>query len=173
MCAGHVVGSLPAFAGDLWAAASGPERSAAMYAVSDLLHSKGHTVWSVAPDATVYAALELMADKDVGALVVLDGGRLAGIFSERDYARKIILKGKASRETPVRDIMSAKVVTVGPDETVPQCMALMTRHHIRHLPVLADGELIGLISIGDVVKAIITEQEFVIEQLENYISGSR
>jgi CBS domain-containing protein len=144
-----------------------------MNTVSEVLQSKGHTVWSVAPEATVYAALELMAAKDIGALVVLDGGRLAGIFSERDYARKIILKGKASRETPVRDSMTTRVVTVGPEETVAQCMALMTHHHIRHLPVLAGGELIGVISIGDVVKAIITEQEFMIEQLEKYITGRR
>lgn len=144
-----------------------------MNIVSELLQSKGHAVWSIAPEATVYQALELMADKDVGALVVLDGGRLVGIFSERDYARKIILKGKASRETPVRDSMSTHVVTVGPGETVAECMALMTHHHIRHLPVLAHGELIGVISIGDVVKAIITEQEFMIEQLENYITGRR
>jgi CBS domain-containing protein len=144
-----------------------------MHAVGEILQAKGHSVWSIAPEATVYAALELMADKDVGALVVLESGQLAGMFSERDYARKIILKGKASRETPVRDAMTARVVTVGPSETVAQCMALMTHHHIRHLPVLADGELIGVISIGDVVKAIITEQAFMIEQLENYIAGRR
>jgi CBS domain-containing protein len=105
--------------------------------------------------------------------VVLEGGRLAGMFSERDYARKIILKGKASRDTPVRDAMTARVVTVEPGETVAQCMALMTHHHIRHLPVLAEGELIGVISIGDVVKAIITEQAFMIDQLEKYITGQR
>lgn len=144
-----------------------------MHTVGDILQAKGHTVWSVSPETTVYQALELMAHKDIGALVVLEGGRLAGIFSERDYARKIILKGKASRETPVRDSMTTRVVTVGPSETVAQCMALMTHHHFRHLPVVAADELIGLISIGDVVKAVISEQAFVIEQLENYITGSR
>jgi CBS domain-containing protein len=144
-----------------------------MHAVSSVLLSKGHSVWSIAPEKTVYEALELMADKDIGALVVLQGDRLAGIFSERDYARKVILKGKASRDTPVRDVMTTKVVTVGPEETMGQCMALMTHHHIRHLPVLTNDQLIGVISIGDVVKAIITEQEFMIEQLENYITGRR
>jgi CBS domain-containing protein len=144
-----------------------------MPTVNDLLQTKGHTVWSVAPNTTVYEALELMADKNVGALLVLDGGRVAGIFSERDYARKIILKGRASRETPVREIMTERVVFVRPEQTVAECMALMTHKHIRHLPVLAGDEVIGVISIGDVVKAIISEQEFMIEQLENYISGRR
>jgi CBS domain-containing protein len=114
-----------------------------------------------------------MADKDIGAVLVLEAGRIAGIFSERDYARKIILKGKASRETPVRDIMTSHVLYVRPEQTVADCMALMTNKHIRHLPVLAGDELIGLISIGDVVKAIIDEQEFMIEQLEKYITGAR
>jgi CBS domain-containing protein len=144
-----------------------------MKTVGNLLQVKGHTVWSIGPEATVYEALQLMADKDVGALLVLDGGRVAGIFSERDYARKIILKGKASRETPVGDIMTERVIYVRPDQSVVACMALMTHHHIRHLPVLDGGELIGLISIGDVVKAIMSEQEFMIEQLENYIQGRR
>ena len=144
-----------------------------MPSVTDLLQTKGHSVWSVSPDATVYEALEIMADKDVGALLVLEEGRVAGIFSERDYARKVILRGRASRDTPVREIMTARVLYVRPDQSVNDCMALMTRHHIRHLPVLEGGELIGLISIGDVVKAIISEQEFMIEQLENYIAGTR
>jgi CBS domain-containing protein len=144
-----------------------------MKTVSDLLQGKGHRVWSVAPETSVYQALELMADKDIGAVLVLEGGRIAGIFSERDYARKIILKGKASRETPVREIMTSNVLFIRPDQSVAECMALMTNKHIRHLPVLAGDELIGMISIGDVVKAIIDEQEFMIEQLENYISGRR
>ncbi len=144
-----------------------------MPSVSDLLQTKGHSVWSVGPDASVYAALELMAAKDVGALLVLEEGRVAGIFSERDYARKVILRGRASRDTPVREIMTAKVLYVRPEQSVNDCMALMTRHHIRHLPVLEGEALIGLISIGDVVKAIISEQEFMIEQLENYITGAR
>ncbi len=144
-----------------------------MKTVNDLLRGKGHALWSIGPDATVYQALELMAQKDVGALVVLDRGALAGIVSERDYARKVILHGKSSRETPVREIMTSRVITVGPEQTLADCMALMTAHHIRHLPVLADGELAGLVSIGDVVKGIISEQEFMIEQLEKYISGQR
>jgi len=115
-----------------------------------------------------------MAEKDVGALLVLDNaGQLAGILSERDYARKIVLKGKTSRETPVREIMTEKVVWVRPDQTIEECMALMTNKHIRHLPVMEEGRLLGVISIGDVVKDIISEQEFVIAQLENYITGKR
>ena len=144
-----------------------------MRAVNEILHLKGHAVWTIGPQASVYEALELMAEKDVGALLVVDGGRLAGIFSERDYARKVILKGKASRETPVRDIMTSPVLTVAPEDTVEECMKLMTLHRIRHLPVVDGGKLVGVISIGDAVKAIITEQEFMIEQLENYITGSR
>jgi CBS domain-containing protein len=144
-----------------------------MKTVNDLLQAKGHRLWSVAPGTSVYEALELMADKDIGAVLVLEGGRIAGIFSERDYARKIILKGKASRDTPVREIMTSDVLYVRPEQSVAECMALMTNKHIRHLPVLAGDELIGLISIGDVVKGIIDEQEFMIEQLENYISGRR
>jgi CBS domain-containing protein len=144
-----------------------------MTTVSQLLRSKGSAIWSVSPATTVYEALQLMAEKDVGALLVLDEGKLAGILSERDYARKIVLKGKSSRETAVREIMTERVVCVRPDQTVEDCMALMTNKHIRHLPVLQDNDLAGVISIGDVVKAIISEQEFVIEQLENYITGAR
>ncbi len=144
-----------------------------MQTVRDILQIKGHAAWSIGPQATVYDALQLMADKDVGALLVIDAGRLAGIFSERDYARKIILKGKSSRETLVREIMTERVISVQPEQTVAECMALMTNHRIRHLPVLEAGEVTGVISIGDVVKAIITQQEFTIEQMENYISGRR
>ncbi len=144
-----------------------------MKTVNDLLRAKGHALWSIGPEATVYQALELMAQKDVGALVVLERGALAGILSERDYARKVILHGKSSRETPVREIMTRHVITVGPQQTLVDCMKLMTDHHIRHLPVVVDGELAGLVSIGDVVKGIISEQEFMIEQLEKYISGQR
>jgi CBS domain-containing protein len=151
----------------------GSERSSQMKTVTDLLQTKGHGVWSVVPDASVYEALELMAAKDIGAVLVLEDGQVAGIFSERDYARKIILKGKASRETPVREIMTSKVLYVRPEQSVAECMALMTGKHIRHLPVMSGDELIGLISIGDVVKAIIDEQEFMIEQLENYITSRR
>lgn len=131
--------------------------------VADILEVKGHEVWTVAPDATVYEALQIMADKGIGAVVVLDGDRLAGIMSERDYARKVILLGKASRETTVREIMTDKVVAVFPHTSVDECMAIMTQRRIRHLPVVDQGKLVGLISIGDVVKAIISEQQFVIE----------
>lgn len=141
--------------------------------VWQVLENKGHTVWSIGPDDTVLQALELMADKDVGALVVLDGGELVGIFSERDYARRVRLQGKSSTETPVRQVMSERVLYVRPEQSIEDCMALMTDKHIRHLPVVDGGELVGLISIGDVVKSVISEQVFVIQQLENYITGSR
>ncbi len=145
-----------------------------MKTVNELLRTKGGNVWSIGPDATVYEALAVMAEKDVGALLVLDNaGQLVGVLSERDYARKIVLKGKTSRETLVREIMTEKVLGVRPDQTIEECMALMTNKRIRHLPVLEEGRLAGVISIGDVVKAIISEQEFVIEQLENYITGNR
>lgn len=139
--------------------------------VGDLLNSKGREVWSVAPDASVYDALELMAEKEVGALVVIEEGRLIGLISERDYARKLVLQGRSSRETPVRDVMTAKVICVRPDQTVEECMALMTDKRVRHLPVVEEGDLTGVVSIGDLVKAIIADQQFIIEQLENYISG--
>jgi CBS domain-containing protein len=143
-----------------------------MITVRQLLEGKGYDVWSIAPDASVYDALALMADKGVGALLVLEGERLVGLISERDYARKVILKGKSSMETPVREIMTERVIWVGPEQTNEECMALMTAKHFRHLPVLAEDQVIGIISIGDVVKAIISEQEFLIEQLERYIVGS-
>lgn len=141
--------------------------------VKQLLQAKGHGVWAITPDSSVYDALTLMADKEVGALLVLDAGRLVGIISERDYARKVILKGKSSLDTPVREIMTENVVYVRPEQTVEECMALMTDKHIRHLPVLEDDELIGVISIGDLVKADIEHKEFMIQQLENYITGAR
>ncbi|MBI2090508.1 MAG: CBS domain-containing protein [Deltaproteobacteria bacterium] len=142
-----------------------------MITVRDILRAKGDQIWWISPDATVFSALELMAEKNVGALVVLDGETLAGIFSERDYARKVILKGKASKETAVREIMTSEVTTVRPGQSVDECMALMTDKRIRHLPVFEGEKLVGLISIGDVVKAVISEREFVIKQLENYITG--
>ena len=144
-----------------------------MDTVREILQAKGSDIWSVAPDTTVYEALQLMADKDIGALLVLKNGHLVGIFSERDYARKVILHGKTSRETRVSEIMSSKVYFVGPDTTVAECMGIMTEKHIRHLPVFANNDLVGMISIGDVVKSIISEQEFVIGQLERYITGGR
>jgi CBS domain-containing protein len=140
--------------------------------VRDVLGSKGSEIWSIRPDESVYQALELMAAKQVGALLVLHEGQVVGIFSERDYARKVILKGKASKQLPVSKIMSTQVFWVSPARTIEEAMALMTDKHIRHLPVLEDNELIGFISIGDVVKALIEEREFVIGQLENYIRGA-
>jgi CBS domain-containing protein len=142
-----------------------------MKTVRQLLEAKGYDIWSTTPDALVYDALTLMADKRVGALLVLRGEKLVGIMSERDYARKVILKGKRSINTPVREIMTSKVFYVRPEQTVEDCMALMTEERVRHLPVLEDDQLIGVVSIGDVVKAIISEQEFLIEQLERYIVG--
>lgn len=141
--------------------------------VSDVLKRKGRDVWTVSSDSTVYDALQEMADKNVGALMVIDGENLVGVFSERDYARKIILHGKASRDTLVKEIMSSEVFWVGPEQTIAGCMQLMTDKRIRHLPVLDEGRLVGVISIGDVVKAIISEQEFAIQQLEQYIIGER
>ena len=144
-----------------------------MKTVSQLLQQKGYNIWSIAPDTTVYNALELMAYKNIGAVLVMDGENLVGILSERDYARKVILKARFSRDTLVREIMTEKVVCVRPDQSVEECMALMTDKRIRHLPVAEESKVIGVISIGDAVKAVISEQEFIIEQLENYISGKR
>ena len=144
-----------------------------MTTVRHILETKGREVWSVSVNATVYEALKVMAEKNVGALVVLEGDQLKGIISERDYARKVILKGKFSKETPVKEIMSMDVVTLRPNQSIEECMALMTEKRIRHLPVLENDKLAGIISIGDVVKAIISEQEFTIKQLENYITGTR
>lgn len=142
-----------------------------MKTVQQMLESKPHRLLSIAPDTSVYDALALMAEKDVGALVVLDGDKLIGIFSERDYARKVILQGKSSRDTRVHDIMTQRVVCVNPNNTVDECMALMTNKRVRHLPVLSDKQVTGVISIGDVVKEMISEQRFIIEQLEQYIMG--
>lgn len=145
-----------------------------MKTVRHLLQAKGYDIWSIAPEVSVFEALKLMADRNVGAVLVIDArGDLVGIFSERDYARKVVLKGKTSRDTPVRDIMTEKVVCVRADQSIEECMALMTGKRIRHLPVLDGGDLVGVISIGDVVKAVISEQEFMIEQLANYITGTR
>jgi CBS domain-containing protein len=137
--------------------------------VAQVLGRKPQRVLAVAPDATVFEALTMLAEHDVGALVVLDGERLAGIFSERDYARQVALQGKTSRDTRVREIMTAKVVCVRPDQSVDDCMGLMTARHIRHLPVLDHKKVIGVVSIGDVVKELLTEQQLMIEQLEQYI----
>lgn len=142
-----------------------------METVRQLVEAKGGRVWSVTPDTSVYEALRLMAERNIGALLVLEGDQLRGIFSERDYARKVILKGRSSRDTPVKEIMTSEVLYLRPEQSVKECMALMTEKRIRHLPVLEGNQLIGLISIGDVVKSVISEQEFLIDQLENYISG--
>jgi len=143
-----------------------------MNTVKQLLDAKGHDVWAIAPSDSVYDALTLMAEKEIGALLVLEEGKLVGIMSERDYARKVILKGKFSKDTPVREIMTPRVICVRPEQTVKECLALMTEHRIRHLPVLADDQLVGVVSIGDLVKAIMSDQEFLIEHLQAYITGS-
>ncbi len=140
-----------------------------MKTVQQLLDSKRHKLVSVAPDDTVLDALRVMAEKEIGAVVVLDKDHLAGIFSERDYARKVILHGKASKDTPVKEIMTEKVVCVSPDQSIEQCMGLMTDKRVRHLPVLEHKKVVGVISIGDVVKEMLSEKEFVIKQLESYI----
>lgn len=143
-----------------------------MKTVAELLRSKpDHTVYTISPATFVFDAVKLMADKNIGALMVMDGEKIVGIFTERDYARKIILLGKASKETPVRDIMTSSVIYVHPGQTNEECMALMTEHRLRHLPVLVDGKLVGLISIGDLVKDIISEQKFIIDQLIHYITS--
>jgi CBS domain-containing protein len=139
--------------------------------VATILEGKGGEVLRIGPDATVFEALELMAEKGVGALVVTDGDHLAGILSERDYARKVILLDRGSRETKVGEIMTREVITVEPARTVTECMELMTERRFRHLPVVSDGELIGVISIGDVVKAVISEQRQLIKELEQYITS--
>jgi CBS domain-containing protein len=142
-----------------------------MRRVSDILESKGHDVWSIEPGALVYDAMKLMADKGIGALLVMEGAKLVGIISERDYARKIILQGRSSHSTQVREIMTARVIYTEPESNIEECMALMTDKRIRHLPVVEAGQVCGVISIGDLVKAIIAEQKFIIEQLERYISS--
>jgi CBS domain-containing protein len=142
-----------------------------MKRVCDLLQDKGREIWSLTPDATVYEAIDQMAQKGVGALLVMEGERLVGIVSERDYARKVILKGKASRETQVCEIMSHPVICVPPELTVEQTMALMTDRHVRHLPVVVAETVVGVISIGDVVRSVIEEQEFYIQQLTMYITS--
>jgi CBS domain-containing protein len=142
-----------------------------MTTVSQILQDKGNQVWTITPAATVYEALALMAEHDIGALVVVKDGTVVGIFSERDYARKVVLQGKSARDTLVRDVMSSQVVCVRPSQTLDQCMAVMTDKRIRHLPVLDEGRLAGVVSIGDVVKAIITVQSIMIDHLKDYIYG--
>ena len=139
--------------------------------VHHILKAKGDKVWSVGGDVTVYDALKLMADKGIGALLVIENEKILGIFSERDYARKVVLQGRSSKDMKISEIMSRNVCIVHAEQTVEECMALMTEKHIRHLPVLEGEKLLGIISIGDVVKAFIAEKEFIIKELENYITG--
>jgi len=140
--------------------------------VRNILESKDGGVFSVPPTITVYQAIELMCDKNIGGLLIVENdGSLAGIFTERDYARKLILKGKSSKDTLIQDLMTTKLITVTPENTVEDCMRLMTDRHIRHLPVLDNGVLIGIVSIGDVVRCVIDEQKGIIEHLEHYITG--
>ncbi len=142
-----------------------------MKTVKHLLEKKGYEVWSLGPDQTVYEALALMTAKNVGALAVLDNGQLIGVFTERDYARSLPLAEKSSKDIKVAEVMTRRVVVVHPEQTVEECMALMTEKRVRHLPVLEGEELVGIVSIGDLVKSIIAEQQFLIEQLERYITG--
>jgi CBS domain-containing protein len=141
-----------------------------MASVKQILDRKGYQVWTITPDKTVFEALSLMGEKEIGALAVMDEEQVVGMLSERDYARKVVLKGKTSRETLVQAIMSSPVHAVSPDQSVAECMAIMTEQRIRHLPVLEHGNLIGMISQGDLVKFIIQEQQFIIDQLETYIA---
>ena len=143
-----------------------------MTTVAQILQSKSdHTLYSIAPTATVFDAVKLMSEKNIGALLVMEGGKIVGVLTERDYARKVILMAKSSKETPVRDIMTTQVMYVRPNQTSDECMVLMTENRVRHLPVMDQGKLIGLVSIGDLVKDVIAEQKFIIEQLEHYIAG--
>lgn len=143
-----------------------------MSTVRTILEEKGDTIYAVDCSDTVYRALEVMAEHNIGAVLVSEGDRYVGIFTERDYARRIILKGHDSRTTQLKDIMTRELVTVTPDTSAEQCMALMTKYHIRHLPVVEEGRIIGLVSIGDVVKQLIANRESTIEELENYILGT-
>ncbi len=141
--------------------------------VRHILEQKGQNVWSISSDETVAAAIKLMADKDIGSLAVLEDGKLVGIITERHYARNVFLKGRASLQTRVGDIMEREVVCVQPNQSVEECMAIITARRVRHLPVIHGGQLMGIVSIGDLVKSIISDREFIIEQLEHYIHGVR
>ena len=142
-----------------------------MRTVRQLLEAKAPEVFAIGPDAPVIDAIRLMAEKRIGALLVMQAGKLAGIVSERDYARKIVLQGRSSRDTPVRDIMTADVVSIGLDDTTDRCMQLVTDQRIRHLPVLDGGSVLGVVSIGDLVKAVIEDQQLELDQLQRYIVG--
>jgi CBS domain-containing protein len=142
-----------------------------MDTVRNLLNSKGGEVWTIQPDETVLDAIQKMAEQDVGSLVVIEDGKLAGIFTERHYSREVFLKGRQSPTTPIRDVMSTRVICASPDQTIDECMAVMTDKRIRHLPILDEGKLVGIVSVGDLVKNRISDQEFVIDQLTQYIHG--
>ncbi len=143
-----------------------------MFTVREILQSKDSKLWTIGTTASVFEALELMAEKNIGSLLVMENKKMQGIFSERDYARGIVLKGKSSKQTKVDELMTKDVIYVAPDDRLKECMALMTSKRVRHLPVYQDGELIGILSIGDLVKQIISDQEFTIRELEKYITGS-
>ena len=143
-----------------------------MAAVSSILDTKRKEIFSIAPDTSVYHALEIMVDKNVSALLVMENDKLAGIFTERDYARKVVLKGKASKDTSIGEIMTSTLITVKPESTIEECMGLMSSKYIRHLPVVDGSKLVGIISIGDVVRHIIEEQKSIIGHMEQYIAGS-
>jgi CBS domain-containing protein len=142
------------------------------YPISSILINKTSALWSIGPEATVFEAIKLMAEKNIGALLVLSGERLAGLFTERDYTRKVALQGKTSRETRVGDILSTSVTTVSPDDSMEECMRLMTEKRVRHLPIVEGATVVGIVSIGDLVNWIISTQNAQIEQMEEYISGS-
>ncbi len=142
-----------------------------MALVNDLLRKKSSDIWSVGPETTVFAALQLMAEKNIGAVLVKQDEQLVGLISERDYARKLVLEDRSSRDTPVRDVMTEHIAYATPSMDIEECLAVMTDKHFRHMPVMDDNKLVGLISIGDLVKAIIEHKEFMIEQLEHYIAG--
>ncbi len=139
--------------------------------ISTLLHNKTAPLWSIAPEATVFEAIKLMAEKNIGSLLVMSGGKLAGVFTERDYSRKIALQGKSSKDTRVREIVSSQVVSVTPHHSIEDCMKLMTENRVRHLPVMEDEKVVGLVSIGDLVNWIISAQNAAIAQMEQYIAG--
>ena len=143
-----------------------------MTTIAQLLNTKGDQIWSIEPKATIFEALEIMSEKEIGALLVMEDGKLTVIFSERDYARKVILKGKSSKETLVEELMTKKVFYIDSQNTINDCMAMMTAKRIRHVPVIEDNQVVGIVTIGDVVNQIISEQEVTINHLENYITGS-
>jgi CBS domain-containing protein len=141
-----------------------------MRLVREILQSKGHNVWCIRPEAFVFDAVKMMSEKSVGALLVMEGEKMVGIITERDYARKVILAGKSSKQAQVKDIMTQRVLWVAPERTIEECMALMTDKKVRHLPVVENTKVVGIVSIGDLVKAIIAEQQVIIDQLQNYIN---